>query len=98
MRRTFAPGSEWLYAKLYTGTATADRVLRDVLAPLVREALGSGWAGRVRSMNRIGGGKANREAVDGCAEGMGGEHVGWSVFGLPVPVASGERGAECVGF
>jgi thiopeptide-type bacteriocin biosynthesis protein len=43
VRRTFAPGSEWLYAKLYTGTATADRVLRDVLAPLVREASAAGW-------------------------------------------------------
>jgi thiopeptide-type bacteriocin biosynthesis protein len=42
-RRTFPPGSEWLFAKLYTGTATADRVLRDVLAPLVREALAAGW-------------------------------------------------------
>ncbi len=42
--RSFAPGSEWLYAKLYTGTATADRALREVLAPLVREALAAGWA------------------------------------------------------
>src|SRR6185503_2844825 len=24
IRRTFPPGSEWLYAKLYTGTATVD--------------------------------------------------------------------------
>ena len=45
VRRCFPPGSEWLYAKLYTGTATADRVLRDVLAPLVRQALAAGWAG-----------------------------------------------------
>jgi thiopeptide-type bacteriocin biosynthesis protein len=44
VRRTFAPGSEWLFAKLYTGTATADRVLRDVLAPLVRESLAEGWS------------------------------------------------------
>jgi thiopeptide-type bacteriocin biosynthesis protein len=44
IRRSFAPGSEWLYAKLYTGTATADRALREVLAPLVREALAAGWA------------------------------------------------------
>jgi lantibiotic biosynthesis protein len=43
VRRTFPPGSEWLFAKLYTGTATADRVLRDVLAPLVREALAARW-------------------------------------------------------
>ncbi|HXO27222.1 MAG TPA: thiopeptide-type bacteriocin biosynthesis protein, partial [Thermoanaerobaculia bacterium] len=44
VRRSFPPGSEWLFAKLYTGTATADRVLRDVLAPLVREALAEGWS------------------------------------------------------
>ncbi|MBV8200614.1 MAG: lantibiotic dehydratase [Acidobacteria bacterium] len=42
-RRSFPPGSEWLFAKLYTGTATADRVLRGVLAPLVQEALAAGW-------------------------------------------------------
>ncbi len=43
-RRVFAPGSEWLYAKLYTGTATADQLLRDAVGPLVREALGAGLA------------------------------------------------------
>jgi thiopeptide-type bacteriocin biosynthesis protein len=43
VRRSFSPGSEWLYAKLYTGTATADRLLRGVLAPLVRDALTAGW-------------------------------------------------------
>ena len=31
LRRSFPPGSEWLYAKLYTGTATADGLLREVL-------------------------------------------------------------------
>ena len=31
-RRHFAPGSEWLYAKLYCGESTGDRVLRDVAA------------------------------------------------------------------
>ena len=41
--RSFPPGSEWLYAKLYTGTATADHVLR-ALRPLVDAALGSGAA------------------------------------------------------
>ncbi|MCG8458628.1 MAG: lantibiotic dehydratase, partial [Holophagales bacterium] len=35
--RVFPPGSEWLYAKLYTGTATADGVLAGVVAPLVHE-------------------------------------------------------------
>lgn len=33
----FPPGSEWLTAKLYTGKATADTVLREVVAPLVAE-------------------------------------------------------------
>jgi thiopeptide-type bacteriocin biosynthesis protein len=44
--RSFAPGSEWLYAKLYTGTATADVLLREVVRPLVAEALASGAADR----------------------------------------------------
>jgi len=35
VRRTFAPGSEWLYAKLYTGHATSDQILTEVIAPLV---------------------------------------------------------------
>jgi thiopeptide-type bacteriocin biosynthesis protein len=46
VRRTFPPGSEWLYAKLYTGTSTADQVLREAVGPLVREALASGAADR----------------------------------------------------
>jgi thiopeptide-type bacteriocin biosynthesis protein len=37
LRRHFPPGSEWLYVKLYTGAAQADQLLRQVLAPLVRE-------------------------------------------------------------
>ena len=36
MRRTFAPGSEWLYLKVYTGTASADRVLTGAIGPAVR--------------------------------------------------------------
>jgi thiopeptide-type bacteriocin biosynthesis protein len=40
----FPPGSEWLYVKLYTGTSTADGLLRDVVGPAVREALASGAA------------------------------------------------------
>jgi thiopeptide-type bacteriocin biosynthesis protein len=42
--RRFSPGSEWLYVKFYTGTATADRVIRCVVAPIVRAALASGEA------------------------------------------------------
>ena len=34
-QRTFAPGSEWLYVKAYTGTASADRILTDAVGPLI---------------------------------------------------------------
>lgn len=34
VRRSFPPGSEWVYAKLYCGATTTDRLLRDVVAPL----------------------------------------------------------------
>jgi thiopeptide-type bacteriocin biosynthesis protein len=44
--RRFPPGSEWLYAKLYCGTMTADQVLRDVVRPVTAAALGSGAADR----------------------------------------------------
>lgn len=40
--RVFAPGSEWLYLKLYTGHTGADRLLHDVIAPVVREAASEG--------------------------------------------------------
>lgn len=40
--RRFPPGSEWLYTKLYTGTATADHVLRDVVSDITEEAVRSG--------------------------------------------------------
>jgi thiopeptide-type bacteriocin biosynthesis protein len=43
--RSFPPGSEWLYAKLYTGTSTADLVLAEAVRPLVDVA---GRAGIVR--------------------------------------------------
>jgi thiopeptide-type bacteriocin biosynthesis protein len=45
-QRRFTPGSEWLYVKLYTGMAAADQVLREVIAPLRDEALGTGAADR----------------------------------------------------
>ena len=45
-QRTLPPGSEWLYAKLYMGTATADRVLLDVVEPLARELVASGVVDR----------------------------------------------------
>ena len=43
-QRTFLPGSQWLYAKLFTGTATADQLLTGVVRPLVAQALASGAA------------------------------------------------------
>jgi class I lanthipeptide synthase len=46
LRRTLPPGSEWLYASLYTGTATADRVLLEAVGPLARESIDSGAADR----------------------------------------------------
>jgi thiopeptide-type bacteriocin biosynthesis protein len=44
VQRSFPPGSEWLYAKLYTGTATADGLLREVLTPVARDAVATGEA------------------------------------------------------
>jgi thiopeptide-type bacteriocin biosynthesis protein len=42
--RSFPPGSEWLYTKLYTGAATADQVLAAVVRPVTKAALRSGAA------------------------------------------------------
>jgi thiopeptide-type bacteriocin biosynthesis protein len=42
--RSFAPGSEWLYAKLYGGEASLDLVLVDAVEPLRRFALDTGAA------------------------------------------------------
>lgn len=42
--RSFPPGSEWLYAKLYAGPACCDRVLQEAVAPLVADLLASGVA------------------------------------------------------
>lgn len=38
LRRSFAPGSEWLYVKFYTGAASADAILTDLIAPVVARA------------------------------------------------------------
>ncbi len=46
IRRTFPPGSEWLTAKLYAGPATVDRLLRDVVRPLVKALVGAGAVDR----------------------------------------------------
>jgi thiopeptide-type bacteriocin biosynthesis protein len=44
--RSFPPGSEWLYVKLYTGPATADEVLRDLVRPVLETVQRSGAAER----------------------------------------------------
>lgn len=46
VQRTFPPGSEWLFAKFYTGTSTADRVLAEEIAPLAADAIARGAADR----------------------------------------------------
>lgn len=38
----FAPGSEWLYAKIYGGAATADRVLLEYLRPVLTQLTARG--------------------------------------------------------
>ena len=40
------PGSDWLFLKLYCGTSTADALLRELVAPLVRDAQAMGQADR----------------------------------------------------
>ena len=44
--RTFPPGSEWLYARIYTGETAADAVLTADIAALVAELVDSGVADR----------------------------------------------------
>jgi thiopeptide-type bacteriocin biosynthesis protein len=46
LQRRFPLGSAWLYAKLYTGPATLDQVLRDVVGPVVETVLRAGTADR----------------------------------------------------
>jgi thiopeptide-type bacteriocin biosynthesis protein len=42
VRRTFAPGSQWLYLKVYTGTASADRILTETVGPVVGQLRDAG--------------------------------------------------------
>jgi thiopeptide-type bacteriocin biosynthesis protein len=41
--RRFGPGSEWLYVKLYSGASAADRILREVVDPVLEELAGVQW-------------------------------------------------------
>ncbi len=45
-RRSFPPGSDWLYAKLYCGEASGDHILRRLVLPLSQRALEDGVASR----------------------------------------------------
>ncbi len=42
-RRVYPPGSEWAYLRVYTGTATADRLLTERIGPLVAEIAPERW-------------------------------------------------------
>jgi thiopeptide-type bacteriocin biosynthesis protein len=42
--RRFVPGSQWLFFKIYTGTATADVLLREAIAPVIRSVIDDGLA------------------------------------------------------
>jgi thiopeptide-type bacteriocin biosynthesis protein len=44
VRRQFPPGSEWLFAKIYSGRGLADRILCDVVRPLAESTMSSGVA------------------------------------------------------
>lgn len=42
VQRTFPPGSQWLYVKAYTGTASADRVLTGTVGPVLGQLRDTG--------------------------------------------------------
>jgi thiopeptide-type bacteriocin biosynthesis protein len=46
VRRTFPPGTEWTYLELFTGSATADRLLVEEVGPCARRLVASGAADR----------------------------------------------------
>ena len=46
IQRTFVPGSEWVYAKLYAGASTADRLLSQLIGPVSQALLAKGWIDR----------------------------------------------------
>lgn len=37
IKRTFIPGSEWFYLKLYTGENTADDLLLKAIKPIIKK-------------------------------------------------------------
>ncbi len=43
IQRSFGPGSEWLYVKVYVGELTANDVLTQIVGPLVQQATAQAW-------------------------------------------------------
>lgn len=43
IKRNFKVGDDWLYFKIYTGNKTADKILVEIIKPLVEELLIEGW-------------------------------------------------------
>lgn len=43
IKRTFIPGDEWLYFKLYTGIKTADSILTNSIDPIMRRLKRENW-------------------------------------------------------
>ena len=39
MKRSFMPGDEWLYFKIYTGTKTADAILTNIIKPITEKLI-----------------------------------------------------------
>lgn len=74
--RRFAPGSRWLYAKLYGGVSSADRALREAVAPVVRDALASGAARRWFFIRYADPHPHVRLRLDGDPARLGGEVLG----------------------
>lgn len=42
-RRDFGPGSEWVYIKYYCGTRGAERILHELVSPLIQTAMQEKW-------------------------------------------------------
>ncbi|WP_165836257.1 lantibiotic dehydratase [Taibaiella soli] len=43
VKRTFLPGSEWVYYKIYSGTKTAELLLKEYILPFVEEGVENNW-------------------------------------------------------
>ncbi|MDR2586497.1 MAG: thiopeptide-type bacteriocin biosynthesis protein [Prevotellaceae bacterium] len=46
IQRTFMPGDQWLYVKIYTGFNTADRIIIEIISPLANQLLNNQVIGK----------------------------------------------------